>query len=150
MATYNSINQNKYNSKWIFLKTKRLTCWSCIKHHNGMIFVHHDDDFFFFFMMMIMAHVVCYLLYSCGYGEEYHVCISYFPNSITDGHRIWGSGGPVTPTFYKSSSTRKLRKKETSGHTQFRDYWATMAPRASCHTQKRTKSLFYTRLWLLF
>lgn len=40
-----------------------------------------------------------YLLYSCGYGDEYHVWISNLPNSMTDGHRIWGSGGPVTPTF---------------------------------------------------
>lgn len=29
-----------------------------------------------------------HLLYSCGYGEEYHVWMSNFPNSMTDGHRI--------------------------------------------------------------
>lgn len=43
---------------------------------------------------------VSYLEYSCGYGEEYQVWISYLPNSITEGQRTCGSGGPVTPTFY--------------------------------------------------
>lgn len=45
--------------------------------------------------------MVSHLLYSCGYGDEYHVWISYFPNSMTAGQRMWGSRGPVAPTFYR-------------------------------------------------
>lgn len=34
---------------------------------------------------------VFYLAYSGGYGEEYQVCISYFPNSIRGGDCPWSA-----------------------------------------------------------
>lgn len=40
-----------------------------------------------------------YLAYSCGYGEEYQVWISYFPNSMTDGYRLWASTVVIPPVF---------------------------------------------------
>lgn len=58
-----------------------------------------------------------YLEYSWGYGEEYQVWISYLPNSMTEGHRTCGSGGPVTPTFY-------ARKKDISMNFQLKDLQA--------------------------
>lgn len=59
--------------------------------------------------------VLVYLLYSCGYGEEYQVWISNLPNSMTDGQRIWGSGGPVTPTFCIGKRKREKTRAEKEG-----------------------------------
>lgn len=41
----------------------------------------------FKYITKITSKLITYLAYSCGNGEEYHVCISYFPNSIAAGHR---------------------------------------------------------------
>ena len=68
--------------------------------------------------------------YSCGYGEEYQVLISYFPNSMQGGWRavdcgevgtvsallltiLAGVAGPLSPLL--SASTAWLEGKHSSG-----------------------------------
>ena len=47
-----------------------------------------------------------HLAYSWGYGEEYHVWMRYFPNSIAGGNRVWGSSDLTTSV--KTVCKRKM------------------------------------------